>query len=62
MKLYKTKNIIELLQFEHEENHDNYVGFEINESGNLVMVFKEHEPDLPDAVIEYELLESAGEW
>lgn len=62
MKLYKTKNIIELLQFEYEENCNVFVGFEINESGNLVMIFKEHDPEFPEAVLECELLESAGEW
>lgn len=62
MKLYKIENIMELLQFEFKENDNRYVGFEINESGNLVMVFKEHEPDFPEAVLECELLEDEGEY
>ena len=64
MKMYKVKNIIELLEFEKEENRNEYVGFEINDSGNLVMVFKEHEPDYQkgEATLECELLESEGEY
>ena len=64
MKMYKIADIIELLEFEKEENSNEYVGFEINDSGNLVMVFKEHEPDFPEAeaVLECELLESEGEY
>ena len=68
MKLYKIENILELLEFEKEENSNEYVGFEINESGTLVMIFKEHEPDWKDedgfgeAVEKLELLESEGEY
>ena len=62
MKLYKIENIIELLEFEKEENGNDYVGFEINDSGNIVMVFKEHAPDFPEGVLEIELLESEGEY
>lgn len=64
MKLYRIENILELLEFEKEENSNEYVGFEINDSGNLVMIFKEHEPNYPEAeaVLECELLESAGKY
>lgn len=62
MKMYKIDNIIELLTFEKEENMNEYVGFEINDSGNLVIIVKEHDPDFPEAVQELELLESEGEY
>lgn len=55
-------DIIELLTFEKEENNNEYVGFEINEAGNLVITVKEHDPDYPEAVAELELLESEGEY
>ena len=62
MKMYKMSYIIDLLNFEKEENNNEYVGFEINESGNLVITVKEHDPDYPEAVAEIELLESEGEY
>jgi len=62
MKMYKMADIIELLTFEKQENNNEYVGFEINEAGNLVITVKEHDPDYPEAVAELELLESEGEY
>lgn len=64
MKMYKIENILELLEFEKNENGNEFVGFEINDSGNLVLIFKEHAPDYPEAeaVLECELLESEGEY
>ena len=68
MKMYKTENILELLEFEKNENGNEFVGLEINDSGNLVLIFKEHEPDWVDeegcgeAVLECELIESEGEY
>lgn len=62
MKMYKMADIIDLLTFEKEENYNEYVGFETNETGNLVITVKEHDPDYPEAVAEIELLESEGEY
>lgn len=67
MKMYKIDQIMELLQL-GKESEDGYVGFEINDKGNLVMILKQHEPDWEDdegfgeAVEEVELLEHAGEY
>lgn len=67
MKMYKIDQIIELLQL-GKESKDDYVGFENNDKGNLVITFKEHVPDWEDeegfgeAVEEVELLEHSGEY
>ncbi len=67
MKMYKIDQIIELLQL-GKESKDDYVGFENNDKGNLVITFKEHVPDWEDeegfgeAVEEVELLEHVGEY
>lgn len=67
MKMYKTKEIIEILQDELEFDNE-YVGFEQSEEGNLLITFKEHAPGWRDsdgfgeAVEEIELLESEGEY
>ena len=67
MKMYKTKEIIDLLQ-EGLRINNNYVGFEENEGGNLLITLKEHSPGWRDAdnfgeaVIEIELQESEGEY
>lgn len=62
IKMYKLEKMIEFLTFEKDENNNEYVGFEINEAGNLVITVKEHDPDYPEAVAELELLESEGEY
>lgn len=66
MKMYKISSIEELLQCGIESG-DNYVGFEINDNNNLIMIFKTNEPDWRDdgfgeAVMELELLEDEGEY
>ena len=67
MKMYKIDQIIELLRL-GKESEDDYVGFQNNEKGNLVITLKQHAPDWEDeegfgeAVEEVELLEHAGEY
>ena len=67
MKMYKIDQIIELLRL-GKESEDDYVGFENNEKGNLVITLKQQAPDWEDeegvgeAVEEVELLEHAGEY
>lgn len=47
MKMYEIDQIIELLQ-SGKESEDCYVGFVINDKGNLVMILKQHAPDWED--------------
>ena len=67
MKMYKIDGSYEGAQL-GKESEDCYVGFEINDKGNLVMILKQHEPDWEDdegfgeAVEEVELLEHSGEY
>lgn len=68
MKMYKVKNIVEVITEFQEIGIDGYCGFEFNEKGNLVITLKDHEPDwsddhgLGEAVEEVELLEDEGEY
>lgn len=67
MRMYKTDDIIEILH-DSKEYDNKYVGFEVNDKGNLIITLKEHAPGWRDsdgfgeAVEELELLESAGEY
>lgn len=67
MKMYKTEDIIKILQ-DGLETNNRYVGFGQSEEGNLTITLKVHEPDWTDAdnmgeaVQEIELLESEGEY
>ncbi len=67
MKMYKIEDIVDLLLFSQKQG-EGYVGFTTNEAENLIITVKTHEPDWRDedgigeAVIEYELQESVGEY
>ena len=68
MKLYKVRDIVEILLNYQKIGIDGYCGFEINERGNLSITLKDHAPDWRDrdgigeAVEEVELLEDEGEY
>lgn len=68
MKMYKVKNIVDILLDCQEIGINGYCGFEIKENGNLVIILKDHIPDWCDeegfgeAVEEVELLEDEGEY
>ena len=67
MKMYKIREIIEILQ-DGIETKNEYVGFEESEEGNLIITLKEHAPewrdseDMGEAVEVIELQESEGEF
>lgn len=67
MKMYKMYKVLEILQTGKETDNE-YVGFEINSEGNLVITLKEHAPGwigtdgFGEAVEELELLECVGEY
>lgn len=68
MKMYKVKEIVEILTEYQEIGIDGYCGFEVKENGNLVITLKDHAPDWRDeagfgeAVEEIEILEDEGEY
>lgn len=68
MKMYKVKNIVDILLDCQEIGINGYCGFEIKENGNLVITLKDHNPGWRDeegfgeAVEEIELLEDEGEY
>ena len=49
MKMYRVRDIVEILMNCQEIGIDGYCGFEINENGNLVITLKDHGPDWTDS-------------
>lgn len=68
MKMYKVKDIVDILLNCQEIGIEGYCGFEFKENGNLTIILKDHEPEWSDkdgfgeAVEEIELLEDEGEY
>lgn len=62
MKMYKVKDIVEILTEMQMIGIEGYCGFEFNEKDNLVITLKDHEPDYPEAVEEIEILKDAGNY
>ncbi len=67
MKMYRIDQVIEILETLKEEDN-NFVGFDVSDEGNLLIVGKEHEPGWAnedgygEAVVEIELVEDVGEY
>lgn len=68
VKMYKVRDIVKILLECQAIGMDGYCGFEFSESGNLVIVLKDHAPDwtgkdgFGEAATAVELLEDEGEY
>ena len=61
MRMYKTDDIIEILQ-DSKECDNKYVGFEVNDKGNLIITLKEHAPGWRDSEDSVKPLRNLNFW
>lgn len=62
MKMYKVRDIVEMLLELQDIGIDGYCGFGFSERDNLVIVLKNRAPEVAEAVQEVEVLRDEGEY